>query len=235
MSVSSESERLPSLRAGSSLLKEGGAKLMFYKYLFLIIVSVNLFGLSCIQLGENYDIDKASPNSIYRVKIEVRAKEGKNTTRGYIERVKIQYFKGQETIDTEEWDNPYQYEPTFRQAMPVVEWVDDNVLRMGENRSKQPFNDELIVFNNTDEYIKWVKVNYGKFEWFQVFDLAPQSQVTLHASPGFVSRGSSRDFLGYSGMTASGKKFQSLMQSKKRKSPDEGPVKLQIAINPKDL
>jgi hypothetical protein len=210
---------------------------MLYNALaFLIIAVVSLFGLSRIwQSGENYDVDKTSPDGIYRVRIEIRAGEGKHTTRGYIERGRYQFFKGKEILHTYEWNNPYQYEPTFRESTPVIEWVDNNVVRMGRDRSDQPFNDEFIVSNNTDEYLKYVDVNYGKNESFWVLDFAPRSQITLHPSPEFKPDHSSNYFLGYGGMTQSGKKFEGKMESKQRKSPADGPLKFHITIKTSDL
>lgn len=211
---------------------------MPHKYIFFlpIIVVGSVVGVSCIgQLGENYDIEKTSPNGVYRVKVEIRAEEGKNTTRGYTEHGKYQFFKGQEIISTHEWKNPYQYEPTFSESTPLIEWVDDSVLRMGESRLDQPFYDELIISNNTSESIKYMSVSYGKFELFWTFDLSPKSQFTLHASPGFKPNGWSNYFLGYGGMTQTGKKFEGALESKQRKSPSDGALKFQITINTQDL
>lgn len=138
-------------------------------------------------------------------------------------------------IHTYEWKNPYQYEPTFRETMPVVEWVDDTVLRIGDDRSDQPFYDELIVSNSTSEHLKYFDVSYGKQESFWVFDLAPGSQIRLEASPRFKSDKSSNYFLGYGGMTRVGKKFEGTMERKQRTSAADGPLKFQITINRGDL
>src|SRR5574341_1156777 len=122
--------------------------------LFAIVAVISLLGQSCRSLsGLEYDIDKTSPSGAYRIRIESRAGERKGANQ-YTEHVRVQYFKGQEIIRTYVWENSDQYELSFRDAAPVIEWVDDNVLRMGENRSDQPFYDELIVSNDTDEYLK---------------------------------------------------------------------------------
>lgn len=209
---------------------------MLYKYLLFIIVSVSLFGLSCGQSSkQEYDIDKTSPDGVYRVKIEVRAKPPKGT-RDYMDYAKVQFFKEQEIIYEYEWEQSDQFEPSFHDCYPVIEWTGDNVLRMGEDRSDQPFYYELIVSNNTDEYLKYFGVSHDRYESFEVFDLAPKSQVTLQASPGFNANGTISDYvLGYGGMAESGKKFHGAMESKKRKSIAEGPLKFQITITSKDL
>ncbi len=210
---------------------------MVYKYtfFFLFIALGSIFGLSGRwQSREKYDVNKTSPNGIYRVKVELREEKG-NGTRDYTERLKVVFFKGQEIIHAYESENSDQYEPSIRDRMQVVDWVNDNVLRIGEDRSDQPFYDELIVSNNTDEYLKYISVGYGRFESFWAFDLAPGSQVTLRASPRFKPDRSSNYFLGYSGMTQSGKKFHGTMENKQRKSAADGPLKFQITISSKDL
>jgi hypothetical protein len=203
------------------------------RFSFLIIAIISLSGQSCEWPSRlNYDIDKSSPTGVYRVRIESRAKEGKGTSK-YTEQVRIQFFKGQEIIRTDTWENSDQYELSFLDTAPVIEWVGDNVLRMGLDRSDQPFFDELIASNNTDEYLKDVGVSYGRYESFQVLDLAPRSQVTLRASPGFKPDGTSNSYLGYGGMTKSGRKFVGTMEGKKRTSSADGPLKFLIMIDSK--
>lgn len=44
--------------------------------------------------------------------------------------------------------------PTFRETRPVVEWISDSSLRMGEARSDQSFFDEINVTSETNEKLK---------------------------------------------------------------------------------
>jgi hypothetical protein len=202
---------------------------------FFIIVVISLFGQSCQRLSRlNYDIDRVSPNGVYRVKIKSRAEPPKGTSE-YTEHVEIVFFKGEEIIYSYIWENSDQYEPSFRDVAPIIEWVDDNVLRKGEDRSDQPFYDELVVSNDTDEYLKYMGVSYGRYESFNIFDLAPRTQITLLASPRFKPNGTSNSSLGYGGMTQSGREFEGTMKGKKRISSSDGPLKFSITINPKDL
>lgn len=205
-----------------------------HRFLFLIGGVVTLFALSCGDSSkQEYDVDKTSPDGVYRVKIEVRTKPPKGT-REYTEHAKFQFLKGQEVIHEYEGEETDKFEPSFHDSYPVIEWVDNNVLRMGKEHLGQPFYDELIVSNNTEEHIKYLDVSYGKNEMFWVFDLAPRSQVTLQASPGL--NGTVFNYsLGYGGATESGREFHDAMESKKRKTIADGPLKFQITITPRDL
>jgi hypothetical protein len=205
-----------------------------YKYIILAIITINLSVASCGRLSDiNYDIDKPSSDGTYRVKVEVRV-EGSRTAYNKSERIKFQYFKGQEIIQTYDWNNTDPFEPSFRESMPIIEWIDRNVLLMGQDRSDQPYFDEIIVSNDTEENLKYVDVNYGRFETFWIFDLAPKSQLSLQASPRFKPDGTSNSFLSYGGVTQSGKQFKGNLNGKERKSSAEGPLKFQITINAKD-
>lgn len=206
-----------------------------WKWFILIVATVNFCGLSCGRReGPKYAVDKISPTGGYRVKVEfVRA--GPKGTREYAELGKFQFFKGQDIIHTYTWENSDNYEPSTFEPLPVIEWVGDNVLRTGEDASDQPFHDELIVSNNSDENLKYMALSYGRFESFWIFDLAPGNQIRLHASPGFKPDGSSVWFLGYGGETQNGKKFEGTMDGKKRESPSNGPLRFSISINAKDL
>ena len=204
-----------------------------HKLLSVVTAAVCLLALSCGQ--QEYDVDKISPDRTYRARIEVRARPPKGT-RNYTEHVKVQFFRGGEIIHTYEGEESDEYEPSFQDLHPVVEWVDDKTFRMGEDRSNQPFYDELIVSNNTDQHLKYVSVSYAKDESFETLDLAPRSQVTLLASPGFKADGAVSNYsLGYGGMTEGGKQVHGAVEGRKRKSPSDGPLKLQVTINDNDL
>ena len=206
------------------------------RLLCLGLVIVSLAGLSCQWLARrNYNVDKASPNGVYRVKVKVRVEKEGTLLGGFDEWGKVQFFRGQEVIDSNEWHRRDTFEPTFIEANPVIEWVGDNVLRMGLDSSAQPFLDDLIISNNTGEYLRYANVSYGRYEQFKVFDLAPGSLITLRASPGVTRDGVANHFLGYGGKTQSGKKFAGVIEQSKRKSPADGSLTFQIAVNPQDL
>ena len=198
--------------------------------IIVAIIAVGSIGLSCSST-QNYTVDKTSPNGVYRVKVDAQVKNEGDSFGHFTEQVKIQVLKGQEIIFSNEWSRRDNWESTFIDDNSVIEWVGDNVLRMGQDRSDQPFLDELIISNKTDEYLKYLRLDYGRFENFEVFDIGPGQQMILLASPRFKPDLTSNHSLAYLGQTQSGMRIEGSMEQDQRKSPDEGRLKFQIAIN----
>lgn len=223
-----------------------------HKSLFLFLVVLSQLIVSChfqtdhardgigaqavnqLQSDSDYHVDKRSPNSTYRVRIDV-GRGPKKGTRDYTELGSYQFYRGQELICAYNWEDSDQYEPTFRERIQKIEWVTDNILRMGGNDSHQPFFDEIILENRTDEILKYVTVGYGKSELFWVLDLKPGDRTILQGSPSFKSDGTSNYFVGYGGMTLSGRDFEGTTETKQRKSAVTGPLRFAITISSKDL
>jgi hypothetical protein len=205
-----------------------------FKSLFMIVASVLLIADSCGPTQPELNLDKTSPNGIYRVKVSLWQERVRGTL-DYRDHLKVQYLKGQEVISTYETEDEDQYESSVRESTQVIEWLSDNVLRMGRDRSDQPFSDELIVSNNTDENFSYFGISYGKYQSFRVFDIRPRSKVTVYASPEFKPDHTSNYSLGYGGQTQSGKTFEGTLARMPRKSPADGPLKFEITIEVKDL
>jgi hypothetical protein len=207
--------------------------------LALVLVLVGLSGLSCEgRRTRNHNVDQSSPGGTYRVKVDVRVEEEGDIFGRFTEEGRIQFFKGQEVVDHREWERTDTFEPTFIEDMPVIEWEGEHVLRMGRERTKQPFMDELTVANNSGEHLKYISVGYVRFESFQVFDLAPGSEMTLRASPEFdLNRPADKydSYVSYGGTARSGKEFSGFLENKQGRFLADGQLKFQITINPKDL
>ncbi|HEX8424102.1 MAG TPA: hypothetical protein VF634_11850 [Pyrinomonadaceae bacterium] len=204
----------------------------------LVLAVVSLSGLSCEWMRtRNYNIDKASPNGTYRVRIDARVQDDEQNYFGFHEQVKIRFFKGQEIVLSREWQRTDSMEATFVQAHPVVEWASDNVLRMGAEIAGRPFLDEIIVSNQSGEQLKYVDVSYGRYESFTGFDVAAGNTMTLHVAPVFQSGPTLADynFVGYGGETTSGKKFEGNLKDERRRIPADGQLKFKITINAEDL
>jgi hypothetical protein len=186
--------------------------------------------LACLNLRPN-DIDKPSPNGLYRVKVKVSPAH----ISGQLDKAEFQFFRGTEIIDTWNWGQEDQFGPDFAALMPSIEWVAGNVLRMGAKQPPEGFHDELIISNSSDENFTYVSISYGRYESFRIFDLNSGSQILIKATPRFDSTGSFNRVVGVSGKTATGRTFANVMEGKERLSPADGPIKFSIDIGSKDL
>lgn len=190
--------------------------------------------VSQTQSELDYHFDKPSPHGTYRVKVEITTGPKKGT-RDYTELGQYELSKGHEVLYSYKWEESDQYEPSFRELKPVIEWTSDAILRLGKQQSDQPFYDEIGVANHTGETIRYMSVGYGESELFWLFDILPDGEVSLSANPGFKPDGTSNFSVGYGGTTQSGKKFEGVVEGKQRESAADGPLRFQIAINKKDL
>lgn len=187
-----------------------------------------------LQYGTNYNLEKISPSGTYRVRVEVRAAPKKGT-REYTERVRYEFYRRNELIHTHNWEESDQYEPSFDDMKPNFEWVADNILSIRTPETTQPFFDEIVLENRTDEVLKYISIGYGRGELFWLFDTKPTAKNLLHASPQFKPDGTSNYFIGYGGVTQSGKQFEGAIEAKQRNSAKDGPLKFAITLEPKDL
>ncbi|HEY0346866.1 MAG TPA: hypothetical protein VGC60_01805 [Pyrinomonadaceae bacterium] len=196
----------------------------------MIIMMVLYYSCGSYGTAPGHSVDKTSPQGTYRISIELTP----NTRTGVFEHrqhLKIQYFKGQQIIATYETDSSDDYEVSLGEGLQVVEWVRENVVRLGRDRSQQPFGDELSVSNKTGESISYMDIGYGKFESFRIFDLPAEETLSFSASPEFKPDGTSNYSLSYVGKTESGINFEGSMKQKPRNSPSEGPLRFQIAVD----
>jgi len=188
--------------------------------------------LSCQWLRtKNYHVDKPSPGGVYRVNVDVRVIKEWDLAGHFTERGRLQVSKSQDIIINRKWDYRDNWDPTFMDANPSIEWVDNNVLRLGRNNAGQPFTDELMISNLTTQNVKQLGINCGKYESFEVFDIAPGARVTLNISPALNPDVSGNIKVSYVGQTENGSRLNGLLEQKQ----PNGPLKLQIIVSPKDL
>lgn len=192
------------------------------------IVFIVLFYHSC-GTTPRYSVDKASPQGTYRIKIELSPNKGTGVHERR-EHLKIEYFKGQKNIGTYETDSSDDYEVSLGEGLQVVEWVGENVVRLGRDRSQQPFSDELLISNKTGELINYLDIGYGRFQSFRIFDLPAGQTLSLSASPEFKPDGTSNYFLSYVGNTQSGI-IEGVLKEKQRSSSTDGPLRFQITLD----
>ncbi len=200
------------------------------RLVFILAVALLSQGAEWLET-KHYNVDRFSPRRTYRVEIAVTVKEEGDILGHFTEQGKERVSKGQETIYSNEWNYRDNWEPTFIDRNPVVEWVDDNILRQGGDNSHQPFTDELMVTNATNETIKFLGISCGKYENFDVFGLAAGDRVVLRPSPGLNPDVSGNFELGFGGQTQSGRRFQGTL---KEKQPAHSII-LKITIKPNNL
>lgn len=204
------------------------------RFFFVSIGVLSFITTSCDGLsGKNYKVEKISPQGAYRVKVDVNVKDENDFFGHFNERGKVQVFKGQEVIYTNEWQRRDNWEPTFIDANPVIEWLGDNVLRMGSERSKHLLSNELVISNNTNESLSQMAVSCSKYENFYIFDILANSQLSLYLMPELNADVSENDSLGYGGKALSGKNFSGVLKYKK--PPAGNSVRLEITITSQDL
>lgn len=209
------------------------------RLILLLLVVSSIAGVSCKWLSrQGYSVDKLSPTGAYRVKVDVKVEEYYELMSGFHEWGKIEFFKGTEIVDSRTWDFNDNFEMTFIEGTPVVEWLGNNVLRMGGHQTGLPFLDEVVVSNDTDEILKYVSVACAKHEVLTVFDLAPKTTVNIRSSPvwGWTDvNGSLKYSIGYGGTSMSGKKFSGVVDDRQRTASADGSARFQIVVRPEDL
>src|SRR2546423_11900963 len=181
--------------------------------LSLCPIALAFFGaVSGSQSKNSYGVEKTSPNGVYKVRVDVRVQEEGDLFSHFREQGKIQVFKGGEVLYTNEWNRRDNWEPTFMDSSPVVEWVSGNALRMGRDNANQSLRDELVISNNTGESIKHMGVSCGKYESFDVFELTPGTRTILSSSPRLNPDTSGDFWLGYGGETQGGRRFEGVLR-----------------------
>ncbi|HXT64054.1 MAG TPA: hypothetical protein VN696_13530 [Pyrinomonadaceae bacterium] len=193
-----------------------------------IIVSSCLLNSSCDWWRtRNYKFDKVSPNGTYRVKVNGSVKDEGDFAGHFTDQGELQILKGNEMIINTSWNYKDNWDPSFIDSNPIIDWVESNVLRMGTDISRQPFTNELTISNQTGEQLKYISINSHKNESFYAFDIAPGGSVTVRSSPGFDPSPIDKVSIGYSGETQSGKRFTGVLEQKQ----PENSIKLQITLN----
>lgn len=205
----------------------------------LLIVTLSGAGFSCKWLSrKSYKVDKVSPTGTYRIKVEVKVEDYDGLIAGFHEWGKIELLKGDEIVESNAWDFNDNFEMTFIDGTPVIEWSGNNVLRMGRKQEGLPFLDEVVVSNDTGENLKYVNVSCDKHEQLMVLDLAAADKITVRSSP--VSlwtdvNGAIKYSLGYRGVSNTGKRFSGIVDENQRIASADGSARFPIVIRQGDL
>jgi hypothetical protein len=196
----------------------------------VVVVLSCALSLSCGRTRK-YNVDKVSPDGTYRVKVSGKVKEEGDFAGHFTDQGQLQISKGDEMIIDRSWNYRDNWDPSFIDSNPVIEWIGNNVLRMGTDISRQPFTNELTIYNQTTEQLKNIDISVHKNESFYVFDVAPGGSVIVRSSPGFDPTPIDKVWVGYGGETRSAKRFEGTLEQPQ----PEHSIKIQITIRPEDL
>ena len=186
--------------------------------------------LSCGRTRK-YNVDNVSPDGTYRVKVSGKVKDEGDIAGHFTDQGQLQILKGDEMIIDRSWNYRDNWDPSFIDSNPVIEWIGNNVLRMGTDISRQPFTNELTISNQTGEPLKFIDISVHKNESFTAFDIAPGGSVVVRSSPGFDPSPVNKVSIGYGGATRSGKRLEGSLEQ----AQPENSIRIQITIRPEDV
>lgn len=76
------------------------------------------------------------------------------------------------------------YDNRFSELFPEHTWVSSSVLRFGRKDSVLlSQHDQVIIANETDQTLTYLRLNVGKYEAFLLFEVKPKSSLTLNVQP----------------------------------------------------
>lgn len=140
------------------------------------LLAVCLIASACSLSGLDFNIDTASPQKTYLVKLEGRGQSLAST----VQQVKLTVIKRAETILVEDKFYREETDHPFSKEFPVHEWLSDSVLRLGKERAGQNSSDKIVVINNGPDRVQVLKVEYASLgEKFLIFDFAPGATLEL--------------------------------------------------------
>jgi hypothetical protein len=203
--------------------------------ILLLLATIGVSSCRLLQKqfwSDEYMVTKISPKGNYQATIVVKAEPTENC--GFCshnERVNLVISKNKEVLYQTEWHDAESFEPSFKEANPRIEWVEEGVFYTGISAAKQPFYDEIVVYNTTNKTIRYISLSYGKSCAFYLLDISPEQKIKLYAPPGFPPN----SFLGYGGITLDEDSFNGVVYGKERKSTSDGPLSLLIQIKPEHL
>ena len=201
----------------------------FTKVFLPLAISALLCSSCSWAVDNDFKIETKSPQGTYRLIFEGR----KEPPNGYFqsETVKLKVMKGEEVFFTKEpFFKEGSLDPHFKDLFPILQWFNDSTLRMGEELSEQPFSDELIIHNRTDEKFDVVEIFYGRDERFLLFDFAPDAKVELKAAPQFGGQWGAASHVSYYAHAEGGRTLEGITEGQKRKSPADGAAKYSLEI-----
>lgn len=209
---------------------------MRLKNVALAAVFIMLLGLSvsfaCSLFGEDdFFIETRSPLGTYTLLFEGKISKT-STIAGSSEVVKLTVKRdGATYFVKDQFFGEPGLGPHFRGIYPVLEWLNDSAIRLGEEVSAQPYSDRIRILNSTKEILSVVEIFYIN-ERFLILDFKPEAQLVLPASPQFRSDSLPTPTVIYRALNlTTNRERQGMIEGRKRKHPSEGPLDLELIIN----
>jgi hypothetical protein len=198
----------------------------------VIIMLLSLsFSLACSLFDEDdLFIETRSPMGTYTLLFQGKI-NGTSTIAGSSEVVKLTVKRdGASYFVKDQFFGEPGLGPHFRGKYPVLEWLNDSAIRLGEEISSQPYTDRIRILNSTKEILSVLEIFYIN-ERFLILDFKPEAQLVLSASPQFRFDSSPAPTVVYRALNLATKRERQGMIEGKRKHPSEGPLDLELTIN----
>lgn len=199
--------------------------------MFIVLLGLS-FSLACSLFDEEaLHIKTRSPTGTYTLLFEGKM-SSTSTVAGSSEMVKLTVKKGEATYFVKD---PFFGEkglgPHFQGKYPVLEWINDTTIRLGQDVSSQPYSDRIRILNGTNETLSVVEIFYMN-ERFLILDFEPKAELVLSASPQFKFDSSPAPSVIYRALNlTTNRERQGMIEGPQRKHQSEGPLNLELIIN----
>lgn len=123
-----------------------------------------------------------SPNKTYKVVLEKgRGTPDVDSTRD--DEIVVRFSaaeRGTSLVSKELLYSADSLDRPFEILFPNHLWISESALRFGEDLSRSQVRpDEIKVLNETDQRITYLRINSGKYEMFLLFEINPNTNMTL--------------------------------------------------------
>ena len=181
-------------------------------FVFLAMVLTTLLCATCsfpfvLEDPPPFKFDTRSPNSIYSVQIERRQHKPTKQESYSWDLILSVSKQGQSLMSNTQVDDGDVSTHLTLPKYPELNWVSENVFRLGEKNALPELQcDMLFVHNSTEKTVQHLIVEGHYSEAFFVIDLQPGASVTLYAQPQ-TDKGQDRSEMAAHGQLVDGKKF----------------------------
>lgn len=162
--------------------------LMILGALLLVFVGGGVYVSTVRQSASTgkWGVETTSPDGNYLILVEGKTSAPSRPyySHGDHEAVFSLFKQGNPIVTHESLYGGDEYDDLFLDLYPTYEWFSGNIVRFGKkNTMPQSQQDEVLVSNNTDEHLKYIRVNLDTPEIFIIADLPPKGNIHFYAQP----------------------------------------------------